>query len=349
MIAAILQFIKEHKCFILGFVVSVAVGYYVHTENHSLKIHLKSAKLENQQLHKKVNSFKVWLRSITIANQRILAEKKGLLKEIDQNIVELQSIKEKNQKLLGEKQEFQKKIHQISTELESSKSKNQRLLAKKKELQKQINAALQSVKDNNQRLLAGEKEFQKKIDQINSKLLQLLGEKVKLIEKNNANHDEHKTQVLHIQKWIESIEKLEEDLRAIIHKIAELHNRKTIIKNIDLIKKYTKQCRKFLDAILFKKVEEMNTLQVNNRDMDKEMEEFKEEVSHFYKYQRNEEAKIIDQYEQKTTPGNGLQELSTAVSLVSTAVSVASAVGSLVSKGAYVAYRVASFVSGFFW
>ena len=331
----------------------MAMGYYVHTlqnGNHSLRIHLQLAKIENQQLlellHKKtqlVNYFNTRLQSIKSTNQRIL---KGLQKENDQNIAELQSSKGNNQKLLAEKKELQKENDQNIAELQSSKENNQRLLAEKKELQKENDqniAELQSLKE---RLLAEKKEVQKKNDLIHEiyadllsskdKNQQLLEEKIELIE--------NKTQVLHIHTWVESIERLEDYLYTIIHKMPESHNRDIIIRNIDLMMEYTKQCRKFLDAVLFDKVEELKTLKANSADMDKEMDEIRKEASHFtYQNERDEDTIIHKDtiiyehivYEPAPSPEIGLQELSTTVSVLRTAVSTAYTVGSAVGSAVY--------------
>ena len=255
MMAAIFHFMKKHKFIILValiFSVTVAVlGYYIYTlqtENHSLRIHLQSAKIENHNLlellYNRTQYFKAQLKSIENTNQRLTDDKKKLKEELNQSTTELQFIKESNKKLIDEQKKLQKKIYETSTQLKSNKSKLQRWLKDK-------------------------------------------------IVMNKAYHDAYSTQVLHLQTWTESIGKLEENLYAIVHGIAELHNREVIIKIIYLIVKYTRQCKKYLDTVSLKKtVKEMQALQPNSTDIDKEMEKINEEVNHI-KHQINEEEKAV--------------------------------------------------------
>ena len=205
MIAAIVQFIKEYKKFILALIVIVPallIGCYIYTlqtEISSYKSHLQSAKNENRQLLDEktqlVNSFKDQLKSIKNTNQQLLDEKKEKEKENDRINAELQSIKDNNQRLLEENKEFQKKIDEINVELQSVKGNNQKLLEEKKEFQKQINqinAELQSTKESSQEVL---KE--------NNRMLK--------------DREVYSTQVTYIQKWMTPIEKLEEQIQAVIY------------------------------------------------------------------------------------------------------------------------------------
>ena len=278
MIMAIAQFIKEYKRFILALIVIVPVlfiGFYIYTlrtENSSYKSHLQSAKNENRQL---------------------LDDKKGKEKENDRINAELQSIKDNNQRLLEENKEFQKKIDEITVELESVKGNNQNLLEEKKEFQKQIdqiNAELQSAKENSQEVLKEKVKLLEKLDQI------------------NAEREVYSTQVTYIQKWIELIEKLEEQIQAVIYCSESKKNRSKyskqmcskinynfeesytnviVIAAIDLIMKLRKECSQFWDALSLKKVEEMKALQAHTplSSFQNRMEQFNEEVSG-YKYQK---------------------------------------------------------------
>ena len=139
MMAAILHFMKKPKFIILVASVAVAVlGYYIyalHTENHSLRIHLQSAKIENRNLlellYNRTQYFKAQLKSIENTNQRLTDDKKKLKEELNQSTTELQFIKESNKKLLDGQKKLQKKIYETSNQLKSNKSKLQRWLKDK--------------------------------------------------------------------------------------------------------------------------------------------------------------------------------------------------------------------------
>ena len=314
MMTAIVQFIKECKKSILALIVIVAVvfiGCYVYTlqaENNSYKNHLQSAKDENRQLLDEkiqlVNSFKDQLQSIKDTNQQLLNEKKKKQKENDQINAELQSIKDNNQRLLKENEESQKKIDQIKVELQSVKDDNQKVLEEKRNLQKQnhqLIADLQSTEESN-------KEARK--------------EQIRWLE----NRDVYTTQVAYIQKWMEPIEKLEEHIQAVVYcseskkkgskyskpkmcakidyDFHESYTNEIVITTIDLIIRFKQESRKFLDALLLKKVEEMKTLQADT-DMSKikeKMEEFNEEISGFKIPKKKDETLTVtpSHYSQET-------------------------------------------------
>ena len=159
--------------------------------------------------------------------------------------------------------EFQNKIIQTTAELQSCKDNNQRLLEEKKELQTKIdltNAELQSARSENQRLLE---------------------EKIKVLD----DREVYRTQLLFIEKWSACMDELENHVRAMLHcseskrgrslhadarlcsKISydldERYAVEAMLRAVDLIMKYKVEYRKFLDALLLKKVEEMKKLQAD--------------------------------------------------------------------------------------
>ena len=73
----------------------------------------------------------------------------------------------------------------------------------------------------------------------------------------------------------------------------ESYANEIISRAIDLIMKFNKECKKFMNALLLKDLEEMKSLQTNtNMNMIKEkMNEFVEEVSGF-KYQKSRETAV---------------------------------------------------------
>lgn len=285
MIAAVVQFIKEQKHFILAFLISLTVisfGYYMNTlqtANHSLKVHLRSAENEIQQLIDKetqlTNSFKEQLQFL-----------EGTL--------------------LAEKEEFEKKISVLNAKLNSSEGNMQRLRNERQEFQKiidQNNADLNFFRSKNQELLEAKNEVLEKINQIKD------------------DREVYSTQLLFIEKWIDCIDKLQEHAHAMVHcseskrkrssyadpklcsKIGydfdESHAGELILRAVDLIMKYKVECRIFLDALLLKKVEEMKKQQ-NKHDMKKikeRMEKLIEEVKDI-KYQKRKEENVVPKHQQ---------------------------------------------------
>ena len=82
----------------------------------------------------------------------------------------------------------------------------------------------------------------------------------------------------------------------------ESNTNEIVIITIDLIMKFKQECRKFLDALLLNKVEEMKTLQADT-DMGKikeKMEQFYEEVSGFKVHKKKDETLTVTHYSQET-------------------------------------------------
>ena len=184
----------------------------------------------------------------------------------------------------------------LKIQLQSVKHENQKLLDEKMQLEKSYRVELQSFEDTNQKLLDEKKRSLKRIDQINDK------------------HAVYSTQVKFIQVWMNAIEELEDHIYVVIHysklkdkgskfysyseyerrRIYKLRSKipydfdesyanEIISRAIDLVMKLKKECRKFLNALLLKDLEEMKSLQINT-DMfmiEEKMKEFVEEVSGF--------------------------------------------------------------------
>ena len=157
------------------------------------------------------------------------------------------------------KRKFKRKLIKLVLSFNQLKIINKSYLKKSRNSKQfdQTNAELQSIKDNNQKLLE---------------------EKIKLLETNNAERQVYDTQLLYIQKWMDCIDKLEKQIHAMIHcseskkgssysqakfcrKIGYDFDREVIVKAFDLNIKFKKECRKFLDTLLLKKLEEMKTQQ----------------------------------------------------------------------------------------
>ena len=142
-----------------------------------------------------------------------------------------------------------------------------------------------------------------------------LQDKVKNLAKEadqlHAEHDIWSAQIIYIQKWMEPITELEYHMYTIIHyrklqkrqsefysfseeereQMAELrkfigydvdasHVDEIVVKAIDLIAKFKIECQKFLDALLYRDVEEMKNLQAqtNMEKIKEKMEDFAKEV-----------------------------------------------------------------------
>ena len=300
MIAAIVQFIKEQQRFVFAFLISLAVVYFgcymntLQTTNYSVTGRLQSAENQIQQLIDEKIQLKEQLQSTESTNQELRDEKKELQNERDHNNAKLKSVKGNVQKLLKDKEENEKKISQIVAELQSSKDNMQGLLEEKQTFQKiidQNNTELKLVKSENQKLLE---------------------DKNKVLENINRIKDEHEvysTQLFFIEKWIDSIDKLEEHIHAIVHcseskrkrssyadpklcsKISydfdESYAGELILRVVDLIMKYKVECRKFLDALMLKRVDEMKDQQAiyDINKIKERMEKLIEEVRDV-KYQK---------------------------------------------------------------
>ena len=274
MVAAVVQFIKQQQRYIFAFLISLVVVYFgcyvstLQSTNYSVTSRLQSAENQIQQLIGEKLRLKEQLQSTESNNQRLHDEKKELRNEIDHKNAELRSVKDNVQKLLKDKEENEKKISQIVAELQSSKDNMQGLLEEKQTFQKiidQNNAELKLVRSENHKLLEAKNEVLEKINQIKD------------------DRDVYSTQLLFIEKWIDSIDKLEEHIHAIVHcseskrkrssyadpklcsKISydfdESYAGELILRVVDLIMKYKVECRKFLDALMLKRVDEMKDQQ----------------------------------------------------------------------------------------
>ena len=297
MIAAVVQFIKEQQRFIFAFLISLAVVYFgcymntLQTTNYSVTGRLQAAENQIQQLIDEKIQLMKQLQSTKSTNQGLCDEKKELQNERDHNNAKLKSVKGNVQKLLKDKEENEKKISQIVAELQSSKDTMQGLLEEKQTFQKiidQNNTELKLVKSENQKLLE---------------------DKNKVLENVKDEREVYSTQLLFIEKWIDSIDKLEEYMHAIVHcseskrkrssyanpklcsKIShsfdESYAGELILRVVDLIMKYKIECRKLLDALLLKRVDEMKNQQAiyDLNKIKERMEKLIEEVRDV-KYQK---------------------------------------------------------------
>ena len=193
---------------------------------------------------------------------------------------------------------------------------------------------LQSVKEEKQQLLNEktklESSFRDQLQLIKDKHQRLLNE----VDQTNANHKVYSNQVKYIQRWMKPIGELEEHIQAVIHyselkkkesefysysdqerdKMEQLHRKigydfdksytnEIIIKAIDLIMEFKKECRKFLDALLSENIEKMKTLQ-DNTNMELitvKKKKFFEEVSSKYSdfnYQKSKEDFVQEDFVQ---------------------------------------------------
>ena len=338
-IAAVVLFIREQKCYMFAFLIILTAVTYMNTlqtTNHLVIGHLQSAETEIQklidekkELQNEIDHNNAELQSVKDNMQKLLDEQKEREKKISQLIAELQSSKESKQRSVEEKKELEKKIHQMTAELHSSKGSNQRLADKNKEFEKKINqitTKLQSCKDSNQWLFEEKQEFQKKTDQINTELhlvrrenQRLLEEKIKILEKIDQMNDDQKiynTQLQLIDKCMDLINRLEDDVRAMIHcreskaerslyansllcsKVGfyfdESFAGEVILREVDLIMKYRVISTNFMDVLLMKKIEQMKKQQAKY-DMEKlkeEMEKLFKEVSAGPRYLQNEQKDV---------------------------------------------------------
>ena len=282
-------------------------------ENHALSIHLQSLENEKMQL---INSnrelvyekeqIKAEFHSVKVEYQNSQKEKQTLVMQNNQIQVEFQSVKNDHQKLIDQTNQLQKEMDQTKLELQSSKKHRQTLVDQNIQLQRKIDQnkfELESIKDDSQTLLKENKRLQKETKDV----------------QNVSN-----IQIKYIEIWMKSIENLEDHIEAVIHyselkkkesevysypeeeknRMAELrrkigydfhesHASEIIIKAIDLIMKFKEECRKFMNALYFNNIEEMQTLQTRTdmKVIGKLMKEFVEEVSGF-KYQNSEETTI---------------------------------------------------------
>ena len=316
MIAAVVQFIKEQQRFIFTFIISLAVVYFgcymntLQTTNYSVTGRLQAAENQIQQLIDEKIQLKEQLQSTESTNQGLHDEKKELQNEIDHNNAELKSVKDNVQKLLKDKEENEEKISQIIAELQSSKDNMQGLLEEKQTFQKVIdqnNAEFKLIRSENQKLLEDQNKVLEKINQIKDE------------------REVYSTQLLFIEKWIDSIDKLQEHAHAMVHcseskrkrssyadpklciKISydfdESYAGELILRAVDLIMKYKIECRKFLDALLLKRIDEMKNQQAIH-DMNKikeRMEKLIEEVRDV-KYQKRKadkpEVQVVPKHQQ---------------------------------------------------
>ena len=356
-IAAVVLFMKEQKHIMFAFLISLTAVHLVtgrlqsaKTENqklidektqsiNSLKEQLQLTESTNQrlldekkELQNEIDHNNAELQSVKDNMQKLLDEKKECEKKSSQIIAELQSSKESKQRSLEEKKELEKKISQMTAELLSSKDSNQRLAEEDKEFEKKINqitAKFQSCKDTNQWLFEEKQQFQKKADQINTEHhlvirenQRLLEEKIKILEKIDHMNDDQKiynTQLQLIDKCMDLINRLEDDVRAMIHcreskgkrslyansllcskvgfNFDESFTGEVILREVDLIMKYRVICTNFMDALLMKKIEQMKKQQAKY-DMEKlkeEMEKLFKEVSADPKYQQSKQ-KDVERY-----------------------------------------------------
>ena len=313
MIAAVVQFIKEQQRFVFAFLISLVVVYFgcymniLQITNYSVTGCLQSAENQIQQLIDEKIQLMKQLQSTESTNQGLRDEKKELQIERDHNNAELKSVKGNVQKLLKDKEENEKKISQIVAELQSSKDTMQGLLEEKQTFQKiidQNNTELKLVKSENQKLLE---------------------DKNKVLENIKDEREVYSTQLLFIEKWIDSIDKLQEHAHAMVHcseskrkrssyadpklcsKISydfdESYAGELILRAVDLIMKYKIECRKFLDALLLKRIDEMKNQQAIH-DMNKikeRMEKLIEEVRDV-KYQKRKadkpEVQVVPKHQQ---------------------------------------------------
>ena len=255
MIAAVVQFIKEQKCYMFVFVISltaVTFGCYMNTlqtTNHLVTGHLQSAKTEIQRLidekTQTTNSLKEQLQLIESTNQRLLDEKKELQNEIDQNKADLHLVRRENQRLLEEKIKILEKIDQMNDD------------------QKIYNTQLQLIDKCTNLIYRLEDDVRAMIHCSESKRKITLYANSLLCSKVGFNFDESFTGEI-------------------------------ILRQFDLIMKYRVICTKFMDALLLKKNEQMKEQQ-SKYDMEKlkeEMEKLFEELTDDPKYQQSKQKDV---------------------------------------------------------
>ena len=230
-------------------------------------------------------------------------------------------LKTENSSCIEEKQQLE---NSFRDQLHSVKEEKQQLLDDKTKLENFFRDQLQSVKEEKEKLqdekTKSEIFFRNQLQSITDKYQKLLDEKdqlLKRIDQTNANYDVYSTQILYIQSWMTPIEKLLDHIYLVIHcseskkeqfcrKIEydfdENHANEIIITAINLTMKYKKECKKFLTALLFRRIEEMKKLQAttNVETIEETMKEFIEEVSGF-KYQKSKIKAAQDTFEHQSS------------------------------------------------
>ena len=314
--------IREQMRFILAFVlISLAVVLpYINTlqiNNNLYRINLQLSIIENQQLLYQKAQLAKSVKILNDTNQKLNEEKKGLQNEIEQIKTDF---KISNDALLEDKKELEKKVNQTNTVLHSVEDKNQKLLVERKTL----NNKLQSAEDDAKSLLKEKEGLQNKISQLEVKIQltnqQLLKEKIELLENTASDHEVHEDQVWFIDKWMNFIEQLGEHIHAIIQYTEELQNSEVMVKGINLLLKFIKECRKFVDALSLHKIEKMKNLQ-DTTDVEgpkKEMEEFKEFANGFKHQEVHQDERITINYnihQEKREASNSVDLMNAASSI----------------------------------
>ena len=292
--------VKKHKNSLSSTIIIVTIGIFgsyitsLQAENSTCRAHLQTAKKENRQL----------------------ADEKAQLESLLMD--QLHAINNTNQQLLN-------KNDQINTELQLVKDNNQGLLEENKDFQTkidQLNAELQLVRDNNQKLVEENEKFQSEINQMNFDLKSAKDASQKMLKENNEllkklgladnDRDVYSTQVNHIQKCMEPIEKLEQHIYSVTkcseskkkgskseircgeinYDFEEGDSNIIIIKAIEMIIKFKKECKPFWDALLLKKVDEMRAQQANTslKELERKMQQINKECSG-YTYRKYKEEK----------------------------------------------------------
>ena len=137
-----------------------------------------------------------------------------------------------------------------------------------------------------------------------------------------------------IDKWMNFIKQLGEHIHAIIQYTAELQNIEVMVKGINLLLKFTKECRKFVDALSLHKIEQMKNLQ-DTTDVEgpkNEMEELKEFANSFKHQEVHQDERITisyNMYQEKREASNSVDLFNAA----STALSLGSSIGSMMWSG----------------
>ena len=328
---------------VFGFI-SVAVILHINTlqtEKKLCRVHLQSAISESQQiLHEKLQLEKSYKRQLKLAkflksiNQKLNEEKKDLRIEIKQINSGLKTLEDYNDALLEEKKELEKKINQTNAEFHSIDYKNKKLLVERKTLNKK----LQSTEDDAKSLLKEKEGLQNKIARLEAKIQlakqRSLEEKLESLKISDFDRDVRENQVWFIDKWMNFIEQLGEHIHAIIQYTEELQNSEVMVKGINLLLKFTKECRKFLDALSLHKIEKMKNLQ-DNTDMEgpkNEMEELKEFANSFKHqevHQDRRTALVYDTHQETSA----IAPVISIASMISTAYEVVTTVASIVGWG----------------
>ena len=270
------------------------------TENDLYRISLQSSISEKQQLLDEKAKLVKWIKKLNNTNQKLNEEKEDLQNEIKQTNADFSA-------LLEDKKELEIEFNQTNAELHSIYDENTKLLVERKKL-----------KDNAQSLLKEKEGLQNEtarlkieIQLANERLL----ENIESLRKNADDHNVYGHQVWYIGKWMNFIEQLEERIDAIITYSIELQNNEVMVKGIDLLLKFTKECKKYLDALSLNKIEEMKNLQANS-DMEKpkqKIEEFKEFANRHQNVHQNEGTMInVDAHQKKQ---DSLEVVSTLVSV----------------------------------